>query len=67
MTIKMETYHKKLLILKRGRCHKCHQKCEDLFLFKGKYLCRDCLCPDYDPHVIENLAMEASRRKWGGI
>jgi hypothetical protein len=64
----METYNRGLLTLKRGRCQQCRKKCNDLSLFRGKHICRNCLCPDdYDPKVMEDLAMKASRRKWGGI
>jgi hypothetical protein len=64
----METYHRGVSTLKRGKCQQCRKTCNDLSLFRGKYICRDCLCPDdYDPEIMENLAMKASRRKWGEI
>ena len=68
MMKKTEVYRDGKYTLRRGTCHECKKKCKDLSLFKGRYLCRNCLCPDdYDPQIIENLAAKASRRKWNNF
>lgn len=50
----------------RGECQLCKEKKEDLSYYKGKYLCRACLCPDYDGsgEVMRSLSRQTTSRKW---
>ena len=47
-----------------GRCGKCKCGGKDLFIMRGKYVCHDCLCPDYDAHTLAYMYRRASHARW---
>lgn len=51
----------------KGRCQSCKEKRDDLSEYRSKFVCRECLCPDYDPMTIAHLSKQATSRKWCGL
>jgi hypothetical protein len=51
----------------KGRCQVCKERRDDLSEYRDQFICRDCLCPAYDPMTMAYLSSQATGRKWGGL
>jgi hypothetical protein len=51
----------------KGRCQTCKKKKDDLSEYRNRFVCRECLCPTYDPMTMAYLSRQATSRKWGGL
>jgi hypothetical protein len=51
----------------KGRCEECNKKFDEVIKFKGRLLCRDCLCRDDEPepvHAYSAIAWIEDRVIW---